>query len=78
MLFMATLQNFCDQERRSQQHHSFDRPRDTGANNITILTYLATPAQTTSEKIRTLRRRRRQHHKIFVENETHYSCHRFF
>ena len=21
---------------------------------------------------------RRQHHKIFVENETHYSCHRFF
>ena len=35
MLFMATLQNFCDQERRSQQHHSFDRPRDAGANSIT-------------------------------------------
>lgn len=49
MLFMATLQNFCDQERRSQLHHSFDRPRDTGANNITVLMHLATPAQTASQ-----------------------------
>ena len=49
MLFMATLQNFCDQERRSQQHHSFDVPRDAGANSITVLMHLATPAQAASQ-----------------------------
>ena len=74
----TTSENFCASRRRRKQPQNFDAPRDDGASNLTKFLDLATTARATSEKIRTLRRRRRQHHKIFVENETHYFCHRVY
>ena len=58
--------NFCTSRRRRRQPQRIFVPRDSGANNLKILTHLATPSQATSQNFWTSRRQRRQPQKKFV------------